>query len=214
MASSASAPRSGRPRTARYTRQDVWYRKAKEQGLRSRAAFKLDELLRRLPQIRRGSVVVDLGCWPGGWLQILRDVVGPSGFLLGVDVEPVGELGPAIRTLVLDVTDLDAPERIAAELPAPADAVLSDAAPKLSGIRDVDRAGEEELYDAALRIAERVMRPGGGLVVKGFASPECDQFRETLRRRFGKISVVRPEATRRTSKELYLVAGQTPASRR
>ncbi len=152
-------------------------------------------------------MVVDLGCWPGGWLQILRDVVGPAGFLLGVDVEPVGELGPPVTTLVLDIADPGAPDRIAAALPRPVDALLSDAAPKLSGIRDVDRAAEEELYEAALRIAERVLRPGGAIAVKGFASPECDRFREELRRRFGKVSVVRPEATRRTSKELYLVAG-------
>jgi 23S rRNA (uridine2552-2'-O)-methyltransferase len=141
-------------------------------------------------------------------------VVGPRGAVLGVDVEGVSHVGPPVETLRLDFTEPDAAERIAAALGRPADALLSDAAPKLSGIRDVDRAASEELCDAALRIAERVLRPGGALVVKAFPGPETERFRAELRRRFGKVESVRPEATRKSSKEFYLVAGATPGRAR
>jgi 23S rRNA (uridine2552-2'-O)-methyltransferase len=153
---------------------------------------------------------VELGCWPGGWLQVLAEAVGPRGRVVGVDVAKVSELGPPVTALELDFTAPDAPERIAAALGRPADAVLSDAAPKLSGIRDVDRAAQEELCDAALHVAERVLRPGGAFVVKVFPGPETERFRAELRRRFGKVGAVRPEASRKTSKEFYLVAGAAP----
>jgi 23S rRNA (uridine2552-2'-O)-methyltransferase len=136
--------------------------------------------------------------------------VGPDGRVVGVDVEEVSSLGPNVATLQLDMTADYAGERIAQALGRPADAVLSDAAPKLSGIRDVDRAAGEELCGAALAIAERVLRPGGALVVKAFPGPETDRFRAELRGRFGKVDIVRPDATRKTSKEFYLVAGGAP----
>jgi 23S rRNA (uridine2552-2'-O)-methyltransferase len=169
--------------------------------------YKLEELLRRLPQVRPGARVVDLGCWPGGWLQLLAERVGPEGCVLGVDIEPVDAMKPPVVLLELDFAEPEAPERIAEALGGPADAVLSDAAPKLTGVRDVDRAAEEELYEGALRVAERVLRESGALVVKGFPGPEADRFRARLRARYGRVAEVRPEARRRDSKEFYWVAG-------
>lgn len=150
--------------------------------------------------------MVDLGCAPGAWLQVLAEHVGPEGRLLGADLEPVPELDKPVTLLELDITLPEAPERIAQALGRPADAVLSDAAPKLTGIAEVDRAAGEELCLAALRIAERVLDPRGCLVVKGFPGPESDRFRGLLRERFGRARELRPEGKRATSREFYWLA--------
>lgn len=133
--------------------------------------------------------------------------VGPEGRVVGVDLEAVEPVEGPVTVLKLDFTEPDAPDRIAAALgDRPARAVLSDAAPKLTGIRDVDRAALEELYEAALRVADRVLDPEGWLVVKGFPGPDADRFRATLRRRFARVTEVRPEGKRATSKEHYWLA--------
>ena len=138
---------------------------------------------------------------------MLAEQVGSAGAVLGVDTEQVDALPYPVTLLRLDITKPEAVDAIAAELGGAADAVLSDASPKLSGVEDVDRAREEELWEAALAIAAKLLRPGGALVVKGFACPEADAFREKLREAYGSVSVVRPKATRATSKELYWVVG-------
>jgi 23S rRNA (uridine2552-2'-O)-methyltransferase len=174
-----------------------------------------------LPRLEAGAAVVELGCWPGGWLQVLAERVGPTGHVLGVDRERLEPLPPPVLILELDFTEPEAPARIAAALGRPADAVISDAAPKLSGVRDVDRAAIEELHEAALRVVDRVLRPGGAIVLKGFPGPESARFRASLRERFGRVSEVRPEGRRSTSKEFYWVIpgdlgapGAPPSGRR
>ncbi len=154
--------------------------------------------------------MVDLGCWPGGWLQVLVERVGPDGRVVGVDLRPVEPLEGPVELLELDFTDPDAARRVAETLGRPGDAVFCDAAPQLTGIRDVDRAAAEELHEAALRVSRAVLRPGGTLVLKGFPGPESDRFRSVLRSSFARVSEVRPEGKRRTSKEFYWVATGEP----
>ena len=174
--------------------------------------FKLDDLLRRAGGIPRGATVVELGCWPGGWLQRLAESVGPSGRIVGVDLQPVEPLGESVIPLVLDLTEPDAPERIAAALGRPAHAVLSDAAPKLTGIPDVDRSAGAELCAAALAVARRVLRPKGFLIVKDFPGPESKAFGAELRSCFARVAEIRPEGRRSTSKEFYWLAQQLRGS--
>jgi len=126
--------------------------------------------------------------------------------VVGVDLEPTEPVGTNVKVLALDMTEPETIDSIAAALGMPADAILCDAAPKLTGIRDVDLAAIEEIYAAALQIANRLLSPAGLLIVKGFPGQESDSFRKELRRVFEKVDEVRPEGKRSTSKEFYFVA--------
>jgi 23S rRNA (uridine2552-2'-O)-methyltransferase len=150
--------------------------------------------------------VLDLGCWPGGWLQVLAARLGPDARIVGVDLEPTDPIAANVEVLALDMCAPEALPAIQAALGRRADAVLCDASPKLTGIRDADLAGLEEIYLAALALAEALLTPRGFLIVKGFPGQESDLFREELKRRFSSVHEVRPEGKRTTSKEFYWVA--------
>ncbi|MET0152630.1 MAG: RlmE family RNA methyltransferase [Candidatus Binatia bacterium] len=194
-----------------YERKDRLYRKAKAQGLRSRAAFKLEDLDRGL--LGRGHRVIDLGCWPGGWLQVASRRVGPGGRVVGIDTRAMAPLGlPNVRVLQGDVCRDDVIEDAVHELGGLADVVLSDMSPSLTGIRDRDEAQASELVRRALGVAERSLRPGGSFVCKIFMNGEYRELRDAVARRFEHVSTTRSEATRKGSAELYLVArGLVPA---
>jgi 23S rRNA (uridine2552-2'-O)-methyltransferase len=190
-----------------YDRKDALYRRAKREGYRSRAAFKLTELQRRTRLIRRGDAVVDLGAWPGGWLQVAAELVGPAGRVVGVDVVPIAPLAdPRVVVLEADVADPALPARVRERLGRPADVVLSDMAPKLSGIAPRDAARGAELLDAARTFAAATLRPGGTFVAKTFGGTEMEAARAALRAVFGRVRLVGLEATRKGSAELYLLA--------
>lgn len=192
------------PSVVAYERKDAYYRRAKSEGFRSRAAYKLLEIDRRLKILRRGDRVVDLGSWPGGWLQVAAAAVGPGGRVVGIDLVAVDPLPEAWVTLFCaDLADENVQARIGAALGGPADVVLSDMAPKLSGIRARDEARASELVHLALGFARRHLRPGGRFLVKLFDGPESNQLLAELRKSFGKVKGIRPEATRRGSAELY-----------
>jgi 23S rRNA (uridine2552-2'-O)-methyltransferase len=187
-----------------YQRKDSYHRRAKSEGLRSRAAFKLDDLARGL--VRPGDRVVDLGCWPGGWLQVASRIVGPGGRVVGVDLVEIPPLGLAnVRTIVGDASDPIVRQGIRDDLGGPADVVLSDMAPKLTGIRDRDQARAEEVADAAIAIARELLRPGGHFVCKVFMGPGFERLVSEVRSSFQTSATRRPDASRKGSSELYLV---------
>src|SRR5690349_3881144 len=129
-----------------YRRKDAYYRRARAAGYRARSAYKLAELDARFRLLHRGDAVVDLGAWPGGWLQVALERVGPEGRLVGVDVVPIDPLGaPNVQLLTADVREATSGAAILSALGRPADVVLSDLAPKLTGIRDADDARSAEL---------------------------------------------------------------------
>ncbi|MEA2625915.1 MAG: rRNA (uridine2552-2-O)-methyltransferase [Candidatus Binatota bacterium] len=188
-----------------YRRKDRFYRRAKAEGLRSRAAFKLEDLGAEL--ISPGNRVVDLGAWPGGWLQVAARHTGPNGVVVGVDLAEVPPIGlPNVRVIRGDVRDPEIQSAVDAAVGGEADVVLSDLAPKLTGIRDRDQALAEELAAAALATALRLLRPGGGFVCKVFMGPAHAAFVSDVRRAFDRVTVTKPEATRAGSSELYVVA--------
>lgn len=190
-----------------YERKDAFYRQAKRAGYRSRAAYKLLELHRTFRLIKRGDRVVDLGSWPGGWIQVAATLVGTRGKVIGVDVVPLEPFSlPQVTLLQGDATDPALQHTILTLLGGRADVVLSDMAPKLSGIREVDDARTSELCRAALRCAQRLLRSGGTLVLKVFMGPGLDAVLAEARAMFATVQTTRPEATRKGSAELYLVA--------
>lgn len=188
-----------------YNPRDRFYRKAKDQGLRARSAFKLEEIQRRFHVLRPGGRVLDLGAAPGGWCQIASREVGPKGFVLGVDLEEIPPLA-GTQTWVADAFAPGLPERLRSEGRAPYDAVLSDLAPRTSGIRGVDEARSLELAGRALELCLQVVKPSGSFVVKVFMGGDFEGFLRTCRAAFQKVRLVRPEASvARGSKEVYLV---------
>jgi 23S rRNA (uridine2552-2'-O)-methyltransferase len=188
-----------------YERKDRLYRKARAEGLRSRAAFKLEDLDRGL--LRTGDRVLDLGCWPGGWLQVASRRVGDGGRVVGVDLRRLDPI-PAtnVRVIQGDVAEEATVEASARALEGPADVVLSDLSPALSGIRDRDEARASELVRIALGVTDRVLRTGGGFVCKIFMNSQYSEVRASIVRRFADVSVTRSQATRKGSAELYVIA--------
>lgn len=191
-----------------YQRKDRFHQRARREGLRSRAAYKLQEIQRRHRLLRAGSRVVDLGCWPGGWLQVAAAAVGPEGRVVGVDlaaVEPSLDLAN-VFAIEGDFSDPAVVERLRELLGGPAHVVLSDAAPKLTGVRATDRAREEAVLEAVESVLPRLLAPGGSLLVKLLDCPEAVAFEKRTRSRFREARQIRPEASRAGSTERYLLA--------
>ena len=189
-----------------YNPRDRFWQKAKKQGLRARSAFKLDEIQRRFHVLRPGGRVLDLGAAPGGWCQIAAKEVGPKGYVLGVDLEPIQSLPPPARTCVADAFSPGLLERLRGEGRAPYDAVLSDLAPKTSGVHSADEARSLDLAGRALALALSVLKPSGAFVVKVFMGGDFETFLKQCRQAFEQVRIVRPEASvARGSREVYLV---------
>jgi 23S rRNA (uridine2552-2'-O)-methyltransferase len=150
--------------------------------------------------------VLDLGAAPGGWLQVASKIVGPKGSVVGVDLQPIEPLRERVALIEGDLQRGDVQEQIRQQLGGPADAVISDMAPKLSGIRDSDMARATELQRLALQVAIRLLRPGGLLVIKGFMSNDLGEVTAELKTYFADVQRSKPEATRQGSSELYFIA--------
>ncbi len=190
-----------------YRPQDGFFHKAKREGFRSRAAYKLLELNRRFRIIRAGHVVVDMGAAPGGWLQVAAELAGPLGRVLGFDLQPIQPLSrPQVETFVLDILAQDAAERIGALAGGTVDCVLSDMAPRLSGIRDTDRRNALELTRKAFDIARATLNAGGGFLFKTFTGADAEALLKEISDGFQTVQRVRSAATRKGSSEIYVVA--------
>lgn len=189
-----------------YRPKDHFFRKAKKEGLRARSAFKIEEIARRFGVFRKGGRVLDLGAAPGGFLQVVAQAVGPEGVVIGVDLVPIKPLPvPQVRTAVLDVLAEGADAKLVELEPGPFDAVISDMAPKTSGIRDTDEARSIRLAERALEIARTRGKPGGSFICKLFMGRDFEAFRTLMRGTYDEVKVVRPEATRGGSVEVYLI---------
>ena len=188
-------------------KRDYYYRKAKEEKFRSRAAYKLLQTVQKYKFMKRGDVVVDLGAAPGGWIQAARKIVGEEGFILGVDIKPIEPCEEEnIITIVADITNPKTIETIRNLLSRPADVVISDVSPKISGIWEVDHARQIDLALSSMKIACGVLKPRGNFFVKVFEGDMLKDFLDKLKERFSVVKLVKPKASRAKSSELYILA--------
>ncbi len=190
-------------------RKDDYYNRAKQEGYRSRSAYKLQQLDREAGLLGEGDVVVDLGAAPGGWLQVAAGAVGPEGQVVGVDRKRIDdvdvEAGAPVETVRGDVTD-EATREDLLDRVGTADAVLSDVAPDMTGEYELDHARSVHLARQAFETALELLEAGGDLAVKVFEGPDVADLRAEMEREFEYVRAVHPEASRDSSSELYLVA--------
>ncbi len=190
----------------RRRRRDYYYRRAKDEEYRSRAAYKLLQAVKKYGFIKPGDIVVDLGAAPGGWLQASGKIVGEKGFILGVDLKEIIPLGqPNIHTIIGDVTEPDITKRIMAILPRPADVVISDVSPHISGVWEVDHARQIELAQNSLRIATSILTPTRNFFVKVFQGDMLNEFVREVGKHFSSVRLIKPKASRAESAELYIL---------
>jgi 23S rRNA (uridine2552-2'-O)-methyltransferase len=185
-------------------RRDQYRRLAKDQGYRARSAYKLLQMNRSYNILKKGDKVVDLGCAPGGWLQVAAKEVRSSGKVIGVDLKPVTPVTGAV-ILQGSIEDPNMLSKISEILGCKADVVLSDLAPNVSGVWDIDHARQISLSTIALRFAQHVLRIGGSSVFKVFEGDMLEEFRSELQKSFGKVLLNKPSASRQESSELYIV---------
>jgi 23S rRNA (uridine2552-2'-O)-methyltransferase len=190
----------------RYERKDAHYRRAKAEGFRARSAYKLAELDDRHRLLRRGNRVVDLGAWPGGWIQVALDRIGPDGRVVAVDLVPLEPFpGRPVEIVVGDIADSAVVADLRRRLGDAADVVLSDAAPKLTGIRAADEARASDVTRAVVAALPTLLKPGGRALVKVFMDAGWSDVVAELRRLFATVRTTRPAAARRGSAEMYAV---------
>ncbi len=201
-----------------YRPKDYFFQKAKKEGLRARSAFKIEEISKRFGLFRKGGRVLDLGAAPGGFVQVIADAVGPSGKVVGVDLKPIKPFNlPQVTTAVLDVLEDDFPQKLMELWPGSFDVVISDLAPRTTGIKVTDEARSFRLAERALEIAAERGTVGSAFIAKLFMGRDFEAFRAAVRAGYEEVKIVRPEATRGASMEVYVMglrrkAGPAPAA--
>jgi 23S rRNA (uridine2552-2'-O)-methyltransferase len=187
----------------RSNRHDRFHQKAKKEGFLARAVYKLSEIDDKNELFQPGMRVLDLGCAPGSWLQYARSQVGPTGQLVGIDRAPLGGNTSGARVEVGDVLTIDV-KQLLGDIPA-FDVVLSDMAPDTSGVRSMDQARSEALFERALDIARQTLAPGGNFVGKLFMGPDFKKLCEEVRGTFTQMKTQKPASSRQLSIEQYVI---------
>jgi 23S rRNA (uridine2552-2'-O)-methyltransferase len=191
---------------SRFVVKDTYFKKAKQEGFRARSAYKLKEVQDRFRLVRKGDKVLDLGCAPGSFLQVLSTLVGPEGLVAGLDILPVDHLShPNITVREADIREIRIADLLGELGLKHFDIITCDIAPNLSGIRDVDEKNISELYEAVSRIVLEGLVPQGSLLLKSFFSSTLESIMADLKRIFRKVTVFKPLASRSISSEIYLI---------
>lgn len=190
-----------------YQRKDHFYFRAKREGYAARSVFKLQEMDKQYEIFRPNLTILDLGCAPGGWLQYAQEHTSGRGRLIGIDLLPLHiTLGPHAQFVQGDFTDPRVREGLKTLCPNGTHWILSDMSPNLTGIRFKDLAASETLVESVINFTIEILRPGGGLISKVFPGTNIGALKQRLKKIFGRLSENIPEATRKSSTEVYLIA--------
>lgn len=185
-----------------YQRKDNFYQRAKKEGYASRAAYKLKEIQKRYKILRAGSRVLELGAAPGGWMQVASKEIGPKGKVIAIDKAPLKIAMPRNAEFYRQKAEELLIQKKEWEL----DVILSDLSPDLSGISFRDIFQSYELALLVWKVAQKYLKKGGALVIKIFPGKETNQLKAEIKRAFESLKTFTPEATRKTSNEVYLIA--------
>lgn len=184
-------------------KKDGYYKQAKKTGYRSRAAYKLKQINERYNIISRGDAVIDLGAAPGGWLQVAKEIVGPKGTVVGVDIKRVEPIEGVIL-LRGDAARQEILENILS-LVKKADVVISDMSPNITGHYSMDHAKSVDLAEKALDIAKKVLKENGNLIVKVFQGDLFENYFKEVKNNFKFAKAHSPKASRKQSSEIYVI---------
>jgi len=190
-------------------RKDGYYRKAKKEGYRARSAYKLQQIQKKFRVLGEGDFVADLGCAPGGWLQVCLELVGPEGTVLGIDLDRIIPI-EGVNFIRGDMTDEATLVKVDALLETlgrkkKMDAVISDMSPDITGHYSMDHANSIYLCEMAFDFASRYLQPGGNFVCKMFQGDLSKEFSDKVRENYGYVRHFSPSASRKSSSEMYVI---------
>ena len=196
--------RVGSKKHQRWT--DHYSERAKKERYPARSVFKLKEAQKKFRLIKKDDRVLDLGCSPGSWLLYAADLVGKRGRVVGIDLKEIRiKLPPQAKTLTADIMTIDRAWFDEQKLGDRFNAVLSDMAPATSGNKGLDAARSFQLCQAALNIAEMVLKPGGSFICKIFQGEEFKEFSDIVKNRFKRHKIFKPQSSRKESKEIFVI---------
>ena len=186
------------------SKKDQFRRLARDQGYRSRSAFKLKQINESYRILNKGHCVVDIGCAPGGWIQVALSKVGHKGKVIGIDIKKIEPLTEAF-VIQGNIEDEDILNSILRISNSNVDVVLSDLSPNVSGNWDLDHARQIDLTRSALKLSDKILKKGGKLVLKVFQGDMLNELIVELKKEFKKVILTKPNASRQVSSEIYLI---------
>jgi 23S rRNA (uridine2552-2'-O)-methyltransferase len=182
-----------------YIRKDTYFQKAKKEGYRGRASYKLLQIQNRYKIIKQGDSVLDIGCAPGSWLQVTKKLT--NGYILGIDIVKTKAV-TGVELIKGDILSEETQKKIKQKF----NVILSDIAPKTTGIRKLDQEASFDLTEMSYLITKTHLKKGGNFIVKTFQSNETNQLIKQIKKDFKQVKTYTPKATRQGSKEIYIIA--------